>query len=171
METSPSNGPVEFECQVSRRMHLTSRLYPEEPHRPADHRDAARAYPLTEPRNRPRPPVAVGAGPATAMPDGPTLALSRLECGLDRLSSTKSPSELSSSSPTGVSSQIGSLTILSAFWTLCSGIVLLKNVRRPRRSIAVRAPRCSPSAAVFEVRHSLTEHLASSNRRRGLERV
>ena len=35
---------------MSRRMHLTSRLYPEEPHRAADHRDAVRAYPLTEPR-------------------------------------------------------------------------------------------------------------------------
>ena len=37
-------------------------------------------------------------------------------------SSTKSPSELSSSSPIGVSSETGSLTILSARWTLSSGI-------------------------------------------------
>jgi hypothetical protein len=41
-----------------RRMHLTSRLYREESHGAADpqDRDAARASPLTEPGNRPRPP-------------------------------------------------------------------------------------------------------------------
>ena len=45
-------------------------------------------------------------------------------------SSTKSPSELSSSSPVGVSSEIGSLTILSTF----VGVVPLRTIERMRPS-------------------------------------
>src|SRR5260370_30311471 len=63
-------------------------------------------------------------------------------------SSTKSPSELSSSSPIGVSSEIGSLTILSVRWTLSSGISICSAISsgrgsRPSRWTSRRVTRSS----------------------------